>query len=179
MLFDNCYDTCPRARHRRSRSLHGARVSRCNFVLRASRASGTLMFGIEHGHVEFTSETPTDTNGVFSSFLGRRPRRRRTTPDAPSGSSFVADSSGRNCRHRRPINITSLVARSTIRRGSSASDRKAPIIIHSSLNRPPTRQLRLPVRQVHRARARARTDCAFMHTCVNVCSCTRTSTFSS
>lgn len=29
--------------------------------------------------------------------------------------------------------------------GSPASDRKAPIIIHSSLNRPPTRQLRLPV----------------------------------
>lgn len=32
--------------------------------------------------------------------------------------------------------------------GSPASDRKAPIIIHSSLNRPPTRQLRLPVGRI-------------------------------
>lgn len=53
---------------------------------------------------------------------------------------------GRNCHHRRPINITSIPP---FAEALSASDRKAPIIIHSSLNRPPTRQLRLPVSQVY------------------------------
>lgn len=53
---------------------------------------------------------------------------------------------GRNCRHRRLINITSVPP---FAEALLASDRKAPIIIHSSLNRPPTRQLRLPVGRVY------------------------------
>lgn len=77
----------------------------------------------------------------------------------------------RNCRHRRLINITSIVAFLHSPKALPASNRKASIIIHSSLNRPPTRQLRLPVGRKYTVH----TDYAFLQCklvlrCINVCS---------
>lgn len=53
----------------------------------------------------------------------------------------------RNCRHHRPINVRSII--SSTRSSPLSSDRKASVIIHSSLNRLRTRQLRLRIDHVH------------------------------
>lgn len=128
-------------------------MPRINYVLARTRAK-MIFFSMTHS---MYSRCCCRDN--FSKFAVQRRQMHPATVSSP-----IPD---RNCRHRRPINITSVPP---FAEALSASDRKAPIIIHSSLNRPPTRQLRLPVGQVYNMYLTTRFHDARVLRCVNVCS---------
>lgn len=116
MFSDNCYDTTARAFARNivDRSLHPSARGQ-EIILSLAKRRATIILGTEC--VEYTAHS---TNAVSSSMYSIRSRyllSRRLRQFAVQRNDarcvqqqFRRRFLGRNCRHRRPINITSIVA---------------------------------------------------------------------